>query len=135
MSTAGTDKKGFTKAVLYRGTIYRSLEAASIQGNRLEPSTRSPADSRRSSSASPVTAKLRDLSLPSPPTCRKFSISMLLIMMNLMMSCLVKSSAGFTRNWTSLFMFIATVSFIAWLLLFRCRPSCLTAREAGPWSR
>jgi hypothetical protein len=97
ISRVGTSENGFTNAVLKRGIAYRSLEPASIYEKILEPSTLSPDDNIVSRCFLLLIIKFRVFNLPSPPTYLKFTISIPLFSIYLIISVFVKSRGNLSR--------------------------------------
>jgi len=94
ISRVGISENGLTKAVLYRGITYKSLEPASTNGSKLDPSTRSPAVNILSKCSRLPMIKFKVLSLPSEPMYLKFIISISLSSINLIKSAFVSWLAG-----------------------------------------
>ena len=118
MESVGISAKGSKKAVRNRGITYRSLLPASMNGNRLEPSTRSPQVRIASRYAWLLITKFNVFSRPSPAGYIKLTIRMPFCWMYRFMSSLVNSAQGFSRNATNWLGFIINSLFIAKLVVF-----------------
>ena len=70
----GCSANGSIKAVQKRGITYKSLLPASMKGNRLEPSTRSPHVSIASRYAASLMTKFKVFNRPSAAGYMKFTI-------------------------------------------------------------
>ena len=74
MESVGCSANGSIKAVQKRGITYKSLLPASMKGNRLEPSTRSPHVSIASRYAASLMTKFKVFNRPSAAGYMKFTI-------------------------------------------------------------
>src|SRR5574344_2417643 len=101
MERVGISAKGSTKAVQKRVKTYKSLLLASMNENRLDPSTLSPQVRIVSKYALLVTTKFNVFNRPSPPGYIKLIMRIPFSCMKRIISSFMKLSADFCKYATT----------------------------------